>query len=61
MTNDVARVINGVYTRLAMGSCPECAEAFRQAMVALHTDPDSPLFVANTANTGMTVVVPDGE
>lgn len=59
VTNDVAHVINAVYTRLAMESCPECAEAFRQAMVALHTDPDSPLFVADTANTGMTIVMPD--
>lgn len=60
--NDVAHVINGVYTRLAMGNHPECADEFKKAMILLCADPTSPVFAVNAAATGMTIVTPsEGE
>jgi len=42
VTNDVALVINGVYSRLAVGAYPETAELFKEMIVALCTHPDTP-------------------
>lgn len=58
VTNDVALVINGVYSRLAVGAYPETAELFKEVIVALCTHPDTPLFNVDKRATGMTIVTP---
>ena len=59
--NDMATLVNGVYSRIALGGHPEVANEFRRTMVLLHLDPSSGLFEVNQTATGMTIVVPKKE
>ena len=57
IVNDLAHTINILHSKMKHSAHPESAEAFRLAMVALCTDPDSPMFDGKPAHgDGVTIV-----
>ena len=54
--NDIATVINGMYSQLMRGGHKEVAEEFRRSMVMLHVDPASILFEVCEDAGGMCIV-----
>ena len=57
VVNDLAHVIQILYVQMKQSAHPEAAEDFRRAMIALHTDSDSPLFLdMPVGGDGITIV-----
>jgi hypothetical protein len=56
ITNDVANLINGLYSRMALSDHPEGAEVFRDVLTGLVNFPDTPLFQINRNHTGMSYI-----
>lgn len=54
---EVAIVINGVYTQLSQAS-PVLGRVFRQNLISLAFDPESPLWEARNADMGICITVP---
>lgn len=54
--NDIATVINGLYSQLKRGGHHEVAEEFRRSMVLLRVDPASVLFDVDDQADGMCFV-----
>ena len=54
--NDIATVINGLYSQLKRGGHHGVAEEFRRSMVLLHVDPASVLFDVDDQAGGMCIV-----
>lgn len=57
IVNDLAHAINILYSKMKHSAHPESAKAFRMAMVALCTDPNSPMFDGQPVHgDGITIV-----